>query len=174
MLLASLGLGGTMETQIQSYAFSTRSPTPVTLFGYASKSVPGLEINGLGKYGKTLKEKIIFLTRSRQLQVPLNRYVISSEYDLDTDPAVLRWLDLPVLMLYWYLAGHIRMGRLDNCMVVGNITPSGDVFGKVDRNLTQITRDSKWLLLGHPPEGIEVPCIDPKELLGHIPDLRFS
>lgn len=163
-----------METQIQTYSFSQRSPTPVTLFGYASKSVPGLEIKGFGKYGRTLKEKIIFLTRSRHLPIPLKRYVISSEYDLDTDPNVLKWLDLPVLMLYWYLAGHIRMGKLHNCMVVGNISPAGDVYGRVDPALSLLTRDAKWLLLGAPAQGIDVPSIDPQELLGHIPDLKFQ
>jgi hypothetical protein len=163
-----------METQIQSYAFSQRNPSAVTLFGYASKSVPGLEINGLGKYGKTLKEKIIFITRSRQLPVPLKRFVISTEYDVEPDPNVLRWLDLPVLLLYWYLAGHIRMGRLDNCLAVGNITPSGDVIGRLDPELTRLAQDLKLLLLAPSIPDPLVSQIDPKELLGHIPELSFS
>jgi hypothetical protein len=162
-----------METQIQSYAFSQRMPCALTLFGYASKSVPGLEINGLGKYGKTLKEKIIFITRSRQLQIPLKRFVISTEYDIETDPNVLRWLDLPVLLLYWYLAGHIRMGRLDNCLAVGNISPSGDVLGRSDSELSRLALEMNLLLLGPTvPESL-VPQIDPRELLGHIPELSF-
>ncbi len=162
-----------METQIQTFAFSTRTPQPVTLFGYASKSLPGLEINGLGKYGRTLKEKIIFLTRSRQLQVPLNRFVISTEYEVDTDPAVLKWLDLPVLLLYWYLAGHVRMGRLDNCLAVGNITPSGDVIARTDRELAALSKAHRWLLLADTIPEDDLNFIPPQELLGHIPDLRF-
>ena len=163
-----------METQIQTYSFSQRSPTPLTLFGYASKSLPGLEINGMGKYGKTLKEKIIFITRSRQLAIPLKRYVISAEYDLETDPQVLRWLDLPVLMLYWYLAGHIPMGRLDNCLAVGNITPAGEITGRGDLELRQIAEQHRWLLLGANLQDYPHPSIDPKELMGHIPDLKFG
>lgn len=163
-----------METQIQSYAFSQRSPNPLTLFGYASKSVPGLEINGLGKYGKTLKEKIIFITRSRQLQIPLKRFVISTEYDIESDPNVLRWLDLPVLLLYWYLAGHIRMGRLDNCLAVGNITPAGDIMGRSDTELTRMAQEMNLLLLGPALPHDIIPQIDPKDLLGHIPELSFS
>jgi len=165
--------GGLMETQIQSYAFSQRNPSALTLFGYASKSVPGLEINGLGKYGKTLKEKIIFITRSRQLPIPLKRFVISTEYDMETDPNVLRWLDLPVLLLYWYLAGHIRMGRLDNCLAVGNISPSGDILGRSDIELARLAREMNLLLLGPSIPDALIPQIDPQELLGHIPELSF-
>ena len=163
-----------METQIQSYIFSVHKPLPLTFFGYASKSVPGLEINGLGKYGRTLKEKIIFLTRPRQLPIPLKRYVISTEYEMETDPAILRWLDLPVLMLYWYLAGHIRMGRLDNCLAVGHITPGGEVLGRPEASLVDYARESGLLLLAPvlPVEGLMQ--IDPRELLGHIPELRFT
>ncbi len=163
-----------METQIQSYAFSTRTPMPITLFGYACKSVPGLEINGLGKYGKTLKEKIIFLTRTRQLQIPLKRYVISAEFDLETDPNVLRWLDLPVVMLYWYLAGLINMRRLDNCLVAGHITPAGEILGKNNQTLVDYALSQQLLLLGPESEGHLCPQINPQELLGHIPDLKFK
>ena len=162
-----------METQIQSYAFSQRNPNALTLFGYASKSVPGLEINGLGKYGKTLKEKIIFITRSRQLPIPLKRFVISTEYDVENDPNVLRWLDLPVLLLYWYLAGHIRMGRLDNCLAVGNITPAGDILARTDMELTRLAHEMNLLLLGPAVHNSVIPQIDPQELLGHIPELNF-
>ncbi len=162
-----------METQIQSYIFSSRQATPLTFFGYASKSVPGLEINGLGKYGRTLKEKIIFITRTRQLPIPLKRYVISTEYDLEADPTVLRWLDLPVLMLYWYLAGHIRMGRLDNCLAVGNITPAGEVWGRQDVGLLNHARSSALLLLSPEQRDDSILCIDPRELLAHIPELHF-
>lgn len=162
-----------METQIHSFAFSTRTPAPVTLFGYSSKSVPGLEINGLGKYGKTLKEKIIFLTRSRQLPIPLNRYVISAEYDLENDIDVLRWLDLPILILYWYLSGHVRMGRLDNCLVAGHITPAGEILGRSGREMFHHAQEHDLLLLSTEIVEENRPRIDPRELLGHIPELTF-
>lgn len=164
-----------METQIQSYSFSKRDPGPVTLFGYATKSLPGLELNGLGKYGKTLKEKIIFLTRSRQLSVPLKRFVISAEFDLDQDPEVLRWLDLPMLLLYWYLAGLLPMGRLDNCLAVGHITPGGVLLGKTGPELVLAAQMNQLLLLGIPDlwKNPDVNFIDPRELLGHVPELVF-
>ncbi len=161
-----------METQIQSFAFSRRSPGHITLFGYSSKSIPGLEINGLGKYGKTLKEKIIFLTRSRQLPIPLNRYVISTEYDLDTDPNVVKWMDLPILMLYWYLAGLLKMGRLDNCLVAGHITPSGGILEKIDPSMQQLALLESWLCITSEP-SVEL-RIGADQILGHIPQLNFN
>ncbi len=164
-----------METQIHSFAFSKRDACRVTLFGYATKSLPGLEINGLGRYGKTLKEKIIFLTRVRQLPIPLKRFVISTEYDLEQDPELLRWLDVPVLLLYWYLAGLIPMRRLDNCLAVGHISPSGVLVGKTDPSLVAAAQEERLLLLGHAsPGAVDTPWIDSRELLGHIPDLRFE
>ncbi len=161
-----------METQIQSFAFSRRSPGHISLFGYSSKSIPGLEINGLGKYGKTLKEKIIFLTRSRHLPIPLNRYVISTEYDLDPDPNVLKWMDLPILMLYWYLAGLLKMGRLDNCLVAGHITPSGEIFEKSDDCMLSLALDEKWLCISSLPQLEH--RIEASDVLGHIPALTFK
>jgi len=164
-----------METQIQSYSFSKRDAGTLTLFGYATKSLPGLEINGLGKYGKTLKEKIIYLTRSRQLAVPLKRFVISAEYDVESDPEILKWMDLPVLLLYWYLAGLIKMGRMDNCLAVGHITPSGALIGNPHPCLKQVALSHELLLLGSPLPGQDedFPWIDPRDLLGHIPQLEF-
>ena len=165
-----------METQIQSYSFSKRDGGVITLFGYATKSLPGLEINGLGKYGKILREKIIFLTRSRQLAVPLKRFVISSEYDVEQDPDLLQWLDVPVLLLYWYLAGLLPIGRLDNCMAVGHITPSGVLIGHGGDELMKAVLDHKLLLLGTPTMayGERVTSIEPQELLGHVPNLEFK
>ncbi len=161
-----------METQIQSFAFSRRSPGHITLFGYSSKSIPGLEINGLGKYGKTLKEKIIFLTRSRQLPIPLNRYVISTEYDLDTDPNVVKWMDLPILMLYWYLAGLLKMGRLDNCLVAGHITPSGNVIERIDSSMQELAQLESWLCITSEPTVEQ--RIGADQILGHIPQMVFN
>ena len=68
-----------METQLHSCYFTKKGPELVTLFGYSSKSIPGLEINGLGKYGKAIKEKIIFVTRTRGLQIPIKRFVLNVE-----------------------------------------------------------------------------------------------
>lgn len=165
-----------METQIQGYSFSKRDGGGVSLFGYATKSMPGLEINGLGKYGKILKEKIIFITRSRQLPIPLKRFVISTEYELENDQENLRNLDFPVILLYWYLAGLIQIEKLDNCMAVGSISPSGKLISKKDDQLLRFAKEKKLLLIDR--LELENRCtssfINAQELLGHIPDISYE
>lgn len=94
-----------METQLQSCYLTKKGPSLVTLFGYSTKSVPGLEINGLGKYGKFIKEKIVFITRSRGLQIPLKRFVLNVEIsdDLgDLESSSVKWLEYPLLLHYWF------------------------------------------------------------------------
>jgi hypothetical protein len=164
-----------METQIQSFAFSKRDACPVTVFGYATKSLPGLEINGLGRYGKTLKEKLIYLTRVRQLPVPLKRFVISTEYDLEQDPELLRWLDVPVLLLYWYLAGLVPVRRLENCLAVGHISPAGLIIGKLDAAMVSAAADDDLVIIT-PRGDTESPVgqLDLREMLGHIPGLIYE
>ncbi len=85
-----------METQLQTCYFTKKGPSLVTLFGYSTKSIPGLEINGLGKYRKAIKEKIVFVTRTRGLLIPLKRFVLNVELtdelgDLESNS--VKWLD---------------------------------------------------------------------------------
>ena len=165
-----------METQIQGYSFSKRDGGGISLFGYATKSLPGLEINGLGKYGKILKEKIIFITRSRQLPIPLKRFVISTEYELENDQENLKNLDFPVILLYWYLAGLIQVGKLDNCVAVGAISPSGKLCCKSNDKVFEYILKNDLIHIGN-SEKIKFPqvqSLDIKDLLCHIPQIEYE
>ncbi len=165
-----------MESQIQTYVFSRRNGGPVTLFGYATKSLPGLEINGLGRYGKTLKEKVVFITRSRNLPVPLKRYVISAEYEVEQDPEGLRWMDVPVLMLYWHMAGLVRMGRLDNCVVAGQVSPAGEILVRQGDEVWSWAASQRLTLLGNYRynEPDHVRQVHLADVLAGIPELKFT
>src|SRR5262245_32413773 len=117
-----------MQTQFQTCYFTKKGPALITLFGYATKSVPGLEINALGKYGRNIKEKIVFITRSRGLQIPLKRFVLNVEtFDElgDLESATVKWLEYPLLLHYWFLAGLLPISKLDNCLAVGSLSPAG-------------------------------------------------
>jgi hypothetical protein len=48
------GKGEIMETQIKAFYKTPQGIRFVTLFGYASKGVPALEINGFGKLSKNI------------------------------------------------------------------------------------------------------------------------
>ncbi len=60
---------------------------PVDIFGYTSHGIPGLEIVGLGKYGKSVKEKFIYLTRVKNLKVPKKRYSSSLNFFPSNSPS---------------------------------------------------------------------------------------
>lgn len=165
-----------METQLQSCYFTKKGPSLVTLFGYATKSVPGLEINGLGKYGKAIKEKIVFVTRSRQLQIPLKRFVLNVELtdDLgDLESSSVKWLEYPLLLHYWYLAGLLPISKLDNCLAIGSLTPSGEVEEPIDAAVVELCDENDLHLISS--REIECPngVIDGKDLFGEKGELRF-
>ncbi len=165
-----------METQLQTCYFTKKGPALVTLFGYATKSVPGLEINGLGKYGKQIKEKIVFVTRTRQLQIPLKRFVLNVELTDepgDLESASVKWLEYPLLLPYWYLAGLLPISKLDNCMAIGSLTPSGEVQEPIDSTVINLCDEHGLHLIAS--KNIDSPngVIDGKDLFGSITELRF-
>jgi len=166
-----------METQLQSCYFTKKGPTLVTLFGYSTKSVPGLEVNGLGKFGKAIKEKIIYITRTRSLPVPLKRFVINIEmYDEvgDLEISSVKWLEYPLLLHYWFLAGFLPISRLDNCLALGSITPSGEVEEPEDILVWNICEAYQLHLITsqciHSANGY----IDGRDLFGEITELKFK
>lgn len=124
-----------MEAQIVTMNIETKEVFSV--FGYATRSVPGLEINGLGKYGKAIKEKIIFITRQKSLQIPLMRFIINIEAE-EMDHTTASMLEYPILLTYWKLAGLIK-ADLGNCLAVGALTPSGMVCIPSNKVLNEIS-----------------------------------
>lgn len=165
-----------METQLQTCYFTKKGPALVTLFGYSSKSIPGLEINGLGKYGKAIKEKIVFVTRTRQLQIPLKRFVLNVEItdDLgDLESSSVKWLEYPLLLHYWYLAGLLPIRKLDNCLAVGSLSPSGEVVEPINKSVVELCDENDLHLISS--NDVESPngTIDGKDLFGMITQLQF-
>lgn len=166
-----------METQLQTCYFTKKGPSLITLFGYATKSVPGLEINGLGKYGKSIKEKIVFITRTRQLQIPLKRFVLNVEVtdELgDLESSAVKWLEYPLLLHYWYLAGLLPISKLDNCLAVGSLTPSGEVTEPLNDVVVKLCEDNHLHLIASTCDGGVQGVIDGKDLFGKIADLDFK
>lgn len=165
-----------METQLQSCYFTKKGPALITLFGYATKSVPGLEINGLGKYGKSIKEKIVFVTRTRGLQIPLKRFVLNVELTDDLgelESNAVKWLEYPLLLHYWFLAEQLPISKLDNCFAVGSLNPSGLVEEPLTPEVRELC-DSYQLKLISSALGMtnSGEGIDSKDLFG--PQLEFK
>ncbi|MBF0313663.1 MAG: hypothetical protein HQK50_06925 [Oligoflexia bacterium] len=117
----------------------------VGVFGYASRGIPGVEIIGYGKNVKLMREKFIFLSRQRALAIPLKRYVLCIEQheqlilsSLSEVDESISWLELPLLLIFWSLAGVIQMGRLDDCILGGKVSIAGEVLTLSCEELTAV------------------------------------
>lgn len=102
----------------------------ISIFGYSSKSIPGLEIKGLGAYGMILKEKIVYLSKANNLRLPLKKFVLCVDLPSNAkkDRASIAWLDLPVLIIFWKMLGFLPLGKLEDCFAAGVIKTNGKII----------------------------------------------
>jgi hypothetical protein len=115
-----------METRILSLG-NLRPYKLCSIFGYTSNGLPGLEIVGKGPTYRVLKEKIIYITKERKLKIPLKRFVISLNVEEDFPLKTTHQLELPVLILYWSLAGILNIQNLFSCLSLGRLDCSGSI-----------------------------------------------
>lgn len=102
----------------------------VEIFGYSSKGIPGIEIIGLKNLSRTMKEKFVFIGKTKNISIPLKRYVLCVENGLESEKISedeLRYFELPLLLLYWTLAGVIQIGNLSDCYASGRVDPNGKI-----------------------------------------------
>ena len=102
----------------------------IDLFGYTTKGIPGVDIIGPGKNGKVMREKFIFLSRSLHLRLPLKRFVLCMEENpliKEAEAHEIKWLELPLLILFWTLAEQLEFGKLEDCLSCGHISVSGKI-----------------------------------------------
>ncbi|MDC1174083.1 hypothetical protein OAT67_01705 [Bacteriovoracaceae bacterium] len=121
-----------MHTKIVSYIPCKKNDYYVEIFGYCSKSVPSLEIVGLGQAGRVIKEKFIFLSREKGLKFPLKRFKLCvdlPEEDLKVinKEGDLSWLELPMLLVFWSLTENLPIQKLDDCFSSGRVSLSGGI-----------------------------------------------
>jgi len=103
---------------------------PVDIFGYASHGIPGIEIVGMGKHSRSLKEKFVYLSRVRHLKFPKKRYVLCVEGELENKKfkdEEYRYLELPLLVMLWSLTGHLPLSQLEDCFASGKVSVEGDI-----------------------------------------------
>lgn len=100
------------------------------IFGYSTKGIPGIEIVGMGKYSRSLKEKFIYLSKEKNLRFPLKRFVLCVEGELEGKKfkeEEFRYLELPLLIMLWSLTGHLLLGKLEDCFSAGKVNVEGEV-----------------------------------------------
>ena len=140
-----------MEIKINSLIPCSNQLKFVEIFGYTSKGTPGLEVAGLGAKGRHLKEKLIYLSKRRNLKFPILRYVICingeelSRFDLS-------WLELPMLLAFWSMTKTLSMKRLDNCLASAAVSLEGEInYLKLDPSFwlnmnKMLTRKNKQMI----------------------------
>lgn len=115
-----------MEIKINTYIPHQNHLKRVEVFGYTSRSQPGLEILGINGKGRTIKEKFTFLSKKRKLKFNLVKFLMCVEGD-GLEKADLEYLELPLLIGFWTMAGALPIGRLDNCLCSGKVSLEGDI-----------------------------------------------
>lgn len=162
-----------METRTQSYLIQKNQTRLINLFGYTSKSVPGLEIHGLGRQGVLVREKLLYLTRKHRFPLPCLRFSISVETPYlspSRDWEVMAPLEFPLLLLFWTLSHNLKLTKPEQCLSAAVLAPDGTVtFGPKP----QVSDKIRGLTLIHPYPG-EQKSIDPRQLFAHASGIKFK
>lgn len=98
----------------------------VEVFGYTSKGQPGLELTGFNGRSRTLKEKMVYLSKRRSLRFPILRYVLCLDLE-DLSKCELEWLELPLLIAFWSMTGVLPLKRLDDCFASCKVSLEGNL-----------------------------------------------
>lgn len=116
-----------IESEIQGIGYSRkRGYHLVSIFGYTSKGLPGVEIIGPAKFTRTVKEKIIYICKKEKIRIPNKRHVICIDLpdqvsgDKDTD--FFQWLELPLFLLLCNLVDVLPLHDLNGCLSMGKIS----------------------------------------------------
>ena len=170
----SLAIKRIVNDQILGIYSSSGKYRASSIFGYASKGLPGLEIIGLNKKNQVIREKLIYLGRYYQVKIPVRRYVLCVE-DYCFEKGTVRWLELPLLVLYWKLAGILPIKKLENCFCGGKISTMGTVqiipleetfLDALDKKLGREQRKLNYLVSGFVRERTNIRLIPLKGLFG--------
>lgn len=102
----------------------------VNLFGHANRGVPGIDMIGMGRWGKIIREKIIYFTRQEEVNSTLRKYTLCIEEGhlfTGKNEEFSKNLELPLLLLYWSLSKRIPIQHLEDCLAVGSVSISGEI-----------------------------------------------
>lgn len=165
-----------METRLKTFINLNHNEALIDLFGYSTHGLPGVEICGLGgSLGRIVKEKIIFLTKISTLKLPLKRFVLCVEQkNLQTSWKPTQHIELPLLILFWTLTGHLKIRNLEECVTSGCITVAGEIVPDLlTEERIRLLKSSelvsyKWIGSGHR----DLPCLQLHEIMQSIPRIR--
>jgi hypothetical protein len=173
-----------METQMKSMVIGPKGAMPINLFAYSTNGLPGLEIHVGGLNTKSLREKFIFLSKMRRLPIPIKKYVLCAEMEgIKVSEEQASYLELPLLILYWHLAGLIPLMNLSECFSQGTISSTGRIhhfsfpdkfYHKLKSEFEALGQKNFTLILeGDIPSNTEFQCLPTLEILSSIENLTL-
>jgi hypothetical protein len=168
-----------MQHSIQSQIVKGQSIELVELFGYTTKGIPGLEIIGLGAASRQIKEKLIFIARSRNYKLNHRRFVLCLEsYELSSSAMKyesVQWLELPLFVLTMTLAGIFPFFQLSNSFCAGRIDLNGEIEDwKYSQSFLEAHKDEmkkSIILMNDQSLSVNKPVILLNEFYSASPDL---
>ena len=120
-----------MELRLKTFYQSSQGPQLIDLFGYSTRGMPSLEVYAHPRTSKVLKEKILFLTKARKMQLPPRRYVLCMDLGQMKRPLDdFGNFELPFLLLFWSLAKALPIKKLDDCVCMGEVHVDGLIISK--------------------------------------------
>ncbi len=166
MKLQGREAGEVMNVQMNTLVPGNGHLHQVSLFGYASRGIPGIEIVGQGKHARVIKEKLIYLSRVSNKIFPAKRFVLCAESSSDLAALSIediRYLELPMLLMLWTLSENLSLHQLSDCFSSGKISTNGKI------ECLKLTT-SQWLNLNEylqVDDEIVIKVIGPKEETYH-------
>lgn len=98
----------------------------VDIYGHRGRGIPGINVQGTCIALNFVKEKFYYLSKECGMHIPLAKYGLCIEFSADCEfnkkDIEWKWLELPLLILYWSLAGVLPISNLKHCFVCGKIS----------------------------------------------------
>lgn len=164
-----------MQGRILSILETRTGPCRVELFGYTTNGIPGIEILLPGQKGKIIKEKFIYFCKTQKIKVPLRRFVLcaTSLPELKVVRAQ-EWqnLELPLFILFGFLAGFLPFQRLDDCLAKGHMKVKGGLFNK-EVGVFEQDKNETIKYIGKSPCKEGWPWINLGDLFSQFPQVKI-
>lgn len=173
-----------MEIRMHGVYMVGKHKALIDLFGYCGKGLPGIEIKGPKKGLEQVKEKFIYLSRNRNLKIPLKKITLcveSKAFDDTPKGAHYALLELPLLLLFWNLCEFISIHNLQNCLSGGLISINGLIqsISIQNQEYQELSKKDLVLILSEKQQPqntqeFEIPILPLEAILKDIPNLEFT
>ncbi len=132
-----------MQTYIKSYQFIHDRIQLYKIFSYSSRGVPGLEVVGFGSHNKHIKEKIVYISKLKNISIPNKKFTICLDQTFNNVLVAKEAFnfELPVSILFWSMVGVVNFSNLNKCYASGFYEMNGEVktnyFSKIQEEINE-------------------------------------